>query len=103
MVAATGQRLPRFHALIDETLASLICQTPIAQRLSDLHEPVTIPAIHPVTPCLTSGIKTYQAFLRMMRATIPLSTHYSVLLCLRCTVCPSRALVSSLHRWDRRL
>jgi len=34
----------------DRTKAALIRQTPISQCFTDLHEPVAIPAIHPVAP-----------------------------------------------------
>src|SRR6266571_8792702 len=103
MVAATGQRLPRFHPLIDETLASLIRQTPIAQRFTDLHEPVAIPAIHPVAPGLTSRVKTYLTCMRMMRATILLPIQAIALVCMRSIVFPTSRLALHLLRWCRRI
>src|SRR6266568_3603103 len=96
MVAATGQRLPGFHALIDETLASLIRQTPISQRLTDLHEPVAIPAIQPVAPRLTGRVTTHPALIWMMWAAILLSRRPIALVCMRSIVFPTSRL--TLHR-----
>src|SRR5260370_20264062 len=92
-----------WHALIDETLASLICQTPISQHLTYLHEPVAIPAIQPVAPGLTGRVKTYLTCMQMMRAAILLFIPAIGLFFLRSTVCLTRVLALHLLPWCWRL
>src|SRR5258708_7495602 len=91
---------PGFYTLIEETLASSIYHTAIAQRLPDLHKPVTIPAIYPVAPGLAGRIKTHHPRLGMMRTAFPLERGI-VLLCSWGSVCFAREHALNFHRWFR--
>ena len=64
-------------ALLDEALPSPINQTGIVQCFPDLHQPVAVPAVQLVAPCLSGRVKAHLACTWMMWAKLLLVTRDS--------------------------
>src|SRR5436309_1190100 len=58
-------------------------ELPVTQRFTDLHQPVTTPAIHLVAPCLTGWIKAYPLCIWVAQTTRLISGRGTWLLVLR--------------------
>jgi hypothetical protein len=87
---------PGFSPLVDEMLPASVGEAPVPQRLSELHQPVAIPAVQPVAPGLTRRVKAHQAFARMMRTTIPASQAGGIVHLFFLCTCGQRVIVMRL-------